>query len=67
MKTIETSTFTTKPGDVAGVVAGLRDLAYMLECNHVGYIEGGMSATAATEVDGTQILVNVRIVAHINT
>lgn len=36
--------FATEEGDVAGIVQGLRDLAYMLECSHIQYISGGVSA-----------------------
>jgi hypothetical protein len=55
--------FSTKAGDVASIVQSLRDLAYMLECNHATYIDGGVSATPTQAAKGNQIqiLVDARL------
>lgn len=51
--------FATEEGDVAGIVQGLRDLAYMLECSHIQYISGGVSAIPTHTARGEQIQIQV--------
>lgn len=64
---MDTPTFNTPHDDVAGLVESLRSLAYMLECNHVQYIGGGLQAVATRRDGRAQIQINMRLAVHIDT